>query len=115
MKKKVSELEGAELDYWVAKAEGRFFEKWDDTVYSWINDCCISEGDYFNPHENWSIAGPIIEREKIKLQPLYDQKRRFYGWEAKALQYVLPMEGPTPLIAAMRSYVAHNIGDEVEI
>jgi hypothetical protein len=58
-------------------------------------------------------GGPIIEREIAKIERFSDAL-----WEATAytknaqdiVQY-----GPTPLIAAMRCYVASKLGDEVEI
>ena len=34
---------------------------------------------------------------------------------AKILSETAPFHGPTPLIAAMRCYVASNLGEEVEI
>ena len=66
----------------------------------------------FQATANWSIAGPIIEREKILLDlvgPDDDQE-----WEGrivgKSMEY-----GPTPLIAAMRCYVGSKLGNEVEV
>jgi hypothetical protein len=76
---KVSELTGAQLDYWVARALGdrlvrllradgdriradrcetRFGEQWD-----W---------SYFAPSRAWMDGGPIIERDQIFLQPPRD-------------------------------------------
>ena len=56
----------------------------------------------------WALGGPIMESEGISLY-LYGGSE----WEAhvgnKAYQ------GPTPLVAAMRCYVASKLGDEVEI
>ena len=48
---------------------------------------------------NWGHGGPIIEREGIEICPIGNGE--FYG--------------DTPLIAAMRCYVASKLGDEVEI
>jgi hypothetical protein len=63
----------------------------------------------------WSVGGPIIEREKIKLEPVYRLKGgAFVEWSAKALVYVFAMEGETALIAAMRCYVASKFGEEVD-
>lgn len=59
---------------------------------------------------DWPQGGPIIERE---LQELYVHSV-LECWAAKHtlgdLRY-----GPTPLIAAMRCYVASKMGDVVEI
>ena len=74
------------------------------------------EEDCDDPHTprfstNWAQGGPIIEREGITLRCYTDAL-----WDAsigRRLDYVA--NGPTPLIAAMRCYVASKLGDEVEI
>ena len=96
---KTSELQGAALDWAVAKCEGTLH---DDNTAS----------DYWRPSENWEQGGPIIEREKISVWARGDE------WAAETF---IPNHegreetGPTPLIAAMRCYVASKLGDEVEI
>lgn len=100
---KTSELTGFALDWAVAKCNGL-------------------GGDYLarrkalpsltsGPSTNWELGGPIIEREKIHwgiggssvyLASIYQD-------------YKAPLKGPTPLIAAMRCFVARNLGDEIEI
>src|SRR5687768_11566243 len=95
----VHELTGAKLDYWVAKALGIIRPELLDN---------------YSPSTNWADGGPIIEREKIKLEPIHALKGgAFRFWNAKALAYVLDMEGETALIAAMRCYVASKLGEEV--
>jgi hypothetical protein len=95
MKIKTSELTGAALDWAVAECEN---------VY------CF-DGSY-TPSTNWSQGGPIIEREWIDLHCVNDSL-----WEAEcpAPGGLAMQNGPTPLIAAMRCYVASKLGDEVEI
>lgn len=59
---------------------------------------------------SWAQGGPIIERECIDI--------RFGGedlWEAAMDAQTLTAPGPTPLIAAMRCFVASRLGDEVEV
>jgi hypothetical protein len=66
---------------------------------------------------DWSQGGPIIEREGIAT------KKWLGAWQAEV--EFLPDDdthyrygksyGPTPLIAAMRCYVASKLGDEVEV
>ena len=70
----------------------------------------------FRYSTNWSQGGPIIEREKINVN-FYDtdQPAQWGGsiydvWEEK-----VRIHGPTPLVAAMRCYVASKLGDDVEI
>jgi len=64
----------------------------------------------FEPSTNWSQGGPIIERENIALYPHGDGT-----YEAEVFLNPKRGVGPTPLIAAMRCYVASKLGDEVEI
>lgn len=62
---------------------------------------------------DWAFFGPIIEREGITLIPPHDD---IALWEAyHPMRIHDEYYGPTPLIAAMRCYVASKLGDEVEI
>ena len=58
---------------------------------------------------DWAEGGPIIEREGIDLQCQNSDL-----WAAD-LGLEGSVYGETPLIAAMRCYVASKLGDEVEI
>lgn len=74
---KTSELEGAELDYWVAKAEGhaeielsRFTRGGEKRLRCEV----VLPGEdgqtywtEYEPSSDWERAGPIIEREGIGL------------------------------------------------
>jgi hypothetical protein len=64
----------------------------------------------WDPSRYWNQGGPIIDREKIGLS--YEGADE---WEAWDYDGNAPRTGPTPLIAAMRCYVASKMGDEVEI
>lgn len=98
---KVSELTGAMLDYWVARAEG-FTESFAQHRPHWV------------PYSwKWEYGGPIIEREKISVNHQKTAHGQDAGWTAKATAYWLPGDGPTPLIAAMRAFVASKFGEEV--
>ena len=64
----------------------------------------------------WAQGGPIIEREGISIVQQGDAAE----WVASVYNYTegdwhLHTTGPTPLIAAMRCYVASKFGDTVEI
>jgi hypothetical protein len=64
---------------------------------------------HFAPSTDWAQGGPIIERERIELRGDGDE-----GWIA--YDNLNPTQkGPTPLIAAMRCYVASKLGEEVEV
>lgn len=107
---KISELKGAKLDYWVAKA-ARLSPTWGDKV------CMLgdrSDGRFYRPSTDWADGGPIIEREHIELHCI-DRNGNFLGqWVARSESAPLPLHfGPTPLIAAMRAFVASKVGEEV--
>lgn len=103
---RTSDLYGAALDWAVAKCEG--FVQDDDPAW---------ERGYepFSYSTDWSEAGPIIEREVIALiHPKYDcWTAHVYDKRVDDESYTL--DGPTPLIAAMRCYVASQLGDEVDV
>ena len=100
---KVSELEGVALDWAVALCE--------------VGPIDIKDID--DPHfysTDWSEGGPIIEREGINLDN-YAKNPKWSAWtpapdreSGEAQAY-----GPTPLIAAMRCYVASRLGEEIDV
>ena len=113
MKKvKTTELMGSSLDWAVAKCEcmSNLDERVTPEGVRWA-------GGLFQPSKHWSEGGPIIEREHITL-----------GWTVSNYLHVtgcwsghIPqtngkiLYAPTPLIAAMRCYVAAKMGDTIEI
>lgn len=101
-------------------------------------------GKHYSPSKNWQQAGPIIERENISIircdddyatdSKGYCTNERIQVWAASIGQNNLQYNsfyqdsdgqyeiveddciyGPTPLIAAMRCYVASKLGEEMEI
>ena len=107
---KTSELTGAALDWAVAKCEGVEVWREPDGIYL----CEGGEvGFMFRPSTDWSQGGPIIERERIDVR----YTGQLWGATLRLNEYEEPDEwfGPTPLIAAMRCYVASQLGDEVEV
>ena len=69
---------------------------------------------YIHPSTDWSQGGPIIEREGICLY-FNPEDADAFKWHAEDRNHALYLEGPTPLIAAMRCFVASRLGDEVDI
>lgn len=122
MKIKTAELIGAALDYAVAKCEGFSIEfEEDDGGRFWINRTNHAQQyyppfgylhDVFFPSSDWSQGGEIIEGEKLLICP--DQDGLWSAWQhgAHEPRYA---SGPTPLVAAMRSYCCSKLGNEVEI
>jgi hypothetical protein len=71
----------------------------------------------WRPSTNWAQAGPIIEREKISIdyEPAWPESTEpaFWGASLHIGETLLSGHGETPLLAAMRCYVARVFGDEV--
>ena len=94
---KTSELTGVALDWAVAKAIGEYKPV---AVPKYSSD--------------WAQGGPIVEREKIDLSWDVELAHKDGWWRAE-IDVMYESEGQTPLIAAMRCYVASKLGDEVEV
>ncbi len=108
---KTSELSGAALDWAVAKCEGP------DSVAACYYDedalpVCRDEAMHmeWQPSINWAQGGPIIESNLITIF------RHDEEWFAHSqLSTPEDFHGDTPLIAAMRCYVASKLGDTIDI
>ena len=110
---KTADLEGAALDWAVAKIEYPEPDYSSDDWLTYITVGCSDEGWVFTPSTDWAQGGPIIEREKIT--PQYMDRGYWRAWTEVGEKAHKVAYGPTPLIAAMRCYVASRLGDEVEI
>jgi hypothetical protein len=136
---KVSELIGAQLDYWVARANGAGT---DTAKMKDGDDWCAIEmvpnamkpfpacilgqkvgrgklpyrSCWFYPSTTWVDGGPIIDRERMSFATMGTGPA---GENGKAPIVAIPeesrhaMEGPTHLVAAMRAFVAGKFGLEV--
>jgi hypothetical protein len=120
---KTSELTGAALDWAVATCLGHKkyinYGAYIRVPYSNDSSHTIS----FCPTTDWGLGGPIIEREGITVSRT-DQKsyKGQMPWVAYLIEHLFEDEyeheyqhGPTPLIAAMRCYVASKLGDDIDI
>lgn len=122
MKIKTQDLTGAALDWAVTSIEEpsalRYgIDDWrEQRKYTELN------GEFVHRyHQSWAQAGPIIEREEIFLA-----KSILGGWTASIYYDASDDEeyprhrctlhgGETPLVAAMRCFVASRLGDEVDV
>ena len=114
---KTSELTGAALDWAVAKCEGytglhKIEWVWPQLVmwpprkaYGVVDLCELGYST------DWAQGGAIIAREKIATN--YSMKREC--WFAENFIETQTESGDTPLIAAMRCYVASKLGDDIEL
>lgn len=120
---KTSELTGAALDWAVAKCNGKTLHYFVDDPFNkdpWLTvDEIVDQPLHsYTPSTDWAQGGPIIEREEISISRDFESGRiEWAAWtpapirdDAEAFGY-----GPTPLIAAMRCFVASCLGDEVEV
>jgi len=110
MKIKTSELTGSALDWAVAKCEG----------FDYLNHQNLARittsAHAWRPSCNWPQGGPIIEREWLDVTPWPNESDEDLRWQCVQHDSTDCLcFGPTPLIAAMRCYVASKLGDEVEI
>ena len=116
---KVVDAIGAQLDWMVAKADENLYPKGDVRLLDG-KVLTIEAGDYeqsdrwqrYSPSTDWAQAGPILDRERITIRQ----------WTDMPISHAyMPHDGapwgagPTPLIAAMRCYVASKLGREVEV
>jgi hypothetical protein len=106
--KQVLELVGESLDYWSARADG-----WE------LSHRAILGGEVYRRGEvrtalvrlaystDWILAGPIIERERMKIEPVTAER-----WLAEMPSGVRAT-GETPIVAAMRAFIVNRYGPHV--
>lgn len=112
---KVSELTGAQLDYWVARAEGSA----DAMIVQWPSEqvCLTSHHALaampFRPSTQWAQGGPLIEKYELCI----GESRGWFAGEIALGEFYTGRatgEGDTPLQAICRAVVRAAFGDEVE-
>lgn len=124
MKIKTNELIGPALDWVVAKCESLCLGT-DPFGLAPIIAAPVFVRNY-KPSTDWSVGGPIIEREGIELlcNLTATEAARFStpgvhaDWQAFYRNRRMTEErsfATTPLIASMRCYVTSKLGDEVDI
>lgn len=123
MKHKTAELTGELLDKAVALAEG--LKQDTDTGFSGVEGLVwyrssghrVCNVEAFKPSTNWAQGGPIIDRENIAT---FKGGRLWAALVSGKEEWIdtytnEEITGPTPLIAAMRCFVASKLGDEVDL
>jgi hypothetical protein len=132
---KVSEATNTQLDWMVAKALGRIDAGTVKLYLDWSGRATHSRislrihplpdvyyESLYEPTFDWAQGGPIIDKMFTQGLRLHNNE---YGVNMHLRSMIvasLPGDihdgfyfGPTPLIAAMRCYVASKLGDEVEV
>ena len=128
---KVSELNGAELDYWVSQCNplGRATGERHKLLQHSRGKTCYYVGggslrSIFAPSTKWDQGGPIIHNERILLSPYKPNWWRAVHipsgdedisklYPGDLIQPMIAYEAETPLVAAMRCIVASKFGQEV--
>ena len=119
MKVKVSEATPSQLNWLVAKITNP--EWWEDGYMDGDPTAALDmdDGTAYSPSTDWAQGGPIIEREEISLHTTPKFAAQCMKWDASQRNIngacVRSQFGPTPLIAAMRCYVASKLGEECDI
>lgn len=130
---KTSELKDAALDWAVAKCEGGFdlcLKSTYDTKTAWVfslrDDHDVARVDQYylvdySPSTDWALGGTFLESyliainiQRVENHLVYEASIRLHDKHGSRVTW-FKSDGPTPLIAAMRCYVASKLGDEVEI
>ena len=131
MKVLTKDLIGAQLDWMVAKCGGELYPRGCVRLH-YSRFFTIDPGDS-ETSDAWRKYGPstdpaqghlIIEREKINIE-WWNTSKSWHACCNEALQYDdkgefidgsnFHFSGPTPLIAAMRAFVASKLGDTIDI
>ena len=105
---KTNQLTGHALNWAVSQVEGI------DHDTAILNITIGDDNGWFLDYLTWAQGGPIIEREWIEICRLNNGEWRGQ-WYEQATEKIHREYGDTPLIAAMRCYVASKLGNEVEI
>jgi hypothetical protein len=114
MKIKTTELQGEALNRAVA-----YCVEWSKRFPIFTDGKPMSKGNYST---DWALGGPIIEQENISVF-MDDEKWAAYASHSLPQNFYGTSKDPdwddgdegSPLVAAMRCYVASVLGDEVEV
>ncbi len=107
---KTSKLTGPALDWAVEKALGTFWSA--NGYFVFKNPERFDAAPEWAYSTDWAHGGPIIAGHCMSLK--FDEADDFgEPWRSACLGH--DASGPTLLIAAMRSYVASKLGDEVDV
>lgn len=115
---KTAELEGAALDWAVAKAIGANIDH--ELTHSrkvWAAWGDLSSPERFNPSEDWAQGGPLIDQYKVEFRARGDSYEcRVEMWDNEGIGYdEIKTTGPSHLVAAMRAIAMAELGDAVDV
>ena len=111
---KTSELTGAALDWAVAKCEG--YTSWCAETEKMLpprKECGYVDFYELRYSTDWAQGGPLIQMYEIDLKSVEEGV-----WQASNIFDDMEWHhflGYSPLVAAMRCFVASKLGDEVDV
>lgn len=113
----VHQLNGAQLDYWVARAEGMEADIQRACGMDWCRIDVQSIGHLqYQPSDNWHIAAPIAERQRYVTYPRLREDGKL-EWLAEA-QLNPDFHGicahESPKVAICRLRVMEVFGEDVQ-
>jgi hypothetical protein len=98
---------------WGFRLDGRtkvLAKGWADSLFDY------DSGDYYHPHTSWGLFGPVMEKHPWCLPRVNNVAATLHlGAYVSLTAGGFCYYGPTPLVAACRSYVAYKLGGEVEV
>lgn len=103
-------LTGAALDWAVAVLQNVECDEQHSGI--WFNDA--GEAVRYTPSTDWSQAGPIIERNRIDVVA-DEHTDEWHSVMCGEVVHIAMGYGPTPIIAALRCYVASKFGDYIDL
>ena len=113
----VTELSGADLDYWVAQALG-IPVQWRDGEWCRVIEGAGDDGQPgasapFRPSVDWAVAGPILVAEQVGVMPIGEN-----CWAVPYADYggylCWDWTSASPLEAAMRHLVGAHYGNDFD-
>lgn len=117
---KTADLAGHALDWAVAQAEGlevflvgpEYSVPW--RVFWKKRGEVLVRDVLYNPHENWVLAGPMIEKHMVSMHCPQSTDDVWAAW-AITDKGEFCQAGNTALVAACRAIAAAKIGDTVQV
>ncbi len=112
---KTADLAGEALGWAVGKAEGlelflippQYNNSW--LVFARYQATATEHSKRYNPHEDWAIAGPLVSKHKLSIDP----RRNAGTWDAYSDRWVNACE--TPQTAVCLAVVLATLGHTVQV
>lgn len=116
MKINANDLDGLALDWAVTMAERPDELRYGLDDWREQRRSRVVSGEYdFRWHQSWNQAGAVIDREQINLTTIHDSPGLWGAFYDDGQDHTFPHHGETPLLAAMRCFVAQKLGQTIDV